>query len=250
MKKTILLICIALTFGITYAQKTPFLISSDDFQANTKTKAPLGYTNVSTEIGEDEYMTMYKKSSDFVILRLFNLDHFNQHKTFSKNSTQLSGIYQFENCNAVYFQKDGVSMLYLELLSLNASIELTSKKPLSKTDMEKIITELGVVKWGNSNKAAWPNEISASQQIDGVIISIEKQNPSTDGYIYEYHVKVQYSQKLVQSVERILAKYGGNIDVVNMDKFTFICASTDSMDALKKEFKDGEIIDFIYYRKQ
>lgn len=250
MKKIILVICIALTFGVTNAQKTPFLISSDDFKANTKTKAPLGYANVSIEIDDDSFVAMYKKASDFLFVRLYTLDHFNQHKTFSKNSTQHTGIYQLENCNAVYFQKDGVSILYLELLTINASVEVSAKKPLSKTDMEKIIAELGVVKWGNSNKAAWPNEISASQQIDGVLISIEKQNPSTDGYIYEYHVKVQYSQKLVQSVERILAKYGGNIDVVNMDKFTFICASTDSMDALKKEFKEGEIIDFIYYRKQ
>jgi hypothetical protein len=250
MKKIILAICIVFSFGVANAQKTPFLISSDDFQANTKGKSPLGYTNVSTEIGEDEYMTMYKKASDFVILRLFNLEHFNQHKTFSKNSTQNSGIYQLENCNAVYFQKDGVSILFLELLAINASVELSAKKILSKTDMEKIITELGVVKWGNSNKANWPSEITVPQQIEGVIISIEKKDPSTDGYIYEYHIKVQYSQKLIQSIDRILAKYGGGIDLVNMDKFTFICASTDSMDALKKEFKEGSEVNFIYYKKQ
>jgi hypothetical protein len=250
MKKIILVICLVLSLGIINAQKTPFLISSDDFQSNTKGKTLLGFANVSSEIGEDEFMAMYKKASDFVILRLFNLDHFNQHKTFSKNSTQHSGIYQLENCNAVYFQKDGVAVFYLELLGLNASIELTAKKPLSKIDMEKIIAELGVVKWKNSNKANWPSEISVAQQIEGVIMSIEKKDPSTDGYIYEYHVKVQYSQKLIQSIERILAKYGGSIDLVNMDKFTFICASTDSMDAFKKEFKEGAEVDFIYYRKQ
>lgn len=250
MKKIFLVICLALSLGFTNAQKTPFLIYSDDFQANTKGKSPLGYANVSIEIGEDEFMAMYKKASDFVILRLFNLEHFNQHKTFSKNSTQHSGIYQLENCNAVYFQKDGVSILYLELLGINGSVELTAKKPLSKADMEKIIADLGVVKWKNSNKANWPSEITVDQQLEGVIISIEKKDPSTDGYIYEYHVKMQYSQKVVQSVERILAKYGGSIDAIDMDKFTFICASTDSMDALKKNFREGEMIDFIYYRKQ
>ncbi len=250
MKKTILLICIALSLGFANAQKAAFLISSGEFQANTKTKAPLGYANVSTEIDESEYMTMYKKSSDFVILRLFDLDHFNQHKIFSKGSSQHSGVYQYENCNAVYFQKDGVSILYLELLAINGSIELTAKKPLSKAEMAKVIAELGVVKWSSANKVAWPSEISAAQQIDGVMLSIEKRDPSTDGYIYEYHVKMQYSQKVVQSVERILAKYGGSIDAINMDKFTFICASTDSMDAFKKEFKEGTEIDFIYYRKQ
>jgi hypothetical protein len=250
MKKIILVICLALSLGLTNAQKTPFLISSDDFQANTKGKSPLGYANVSLEIGEDEFMAMYKKASDFVILRLFNLEHFNQHKTFSKNSTQHSGIYQLENCNAVYFQKDGVSILYLELLGINASVEVSAKKPLSKIDMEKIIAELGVIKWKNSNKANWPSEISVAQQIEGVIMSIEKKDPSTDGFIYEYHVKVQYSQKLIQSIEHILAKYGGGIDLVNMDKFTFICASTDSMDALKKEFKEGSEVNFIYYKKQ
>lgn len=250
MKKTILIICIALSLGFANAQKAAFLISSDDFQANTKTKAPLGYANVSTEIGESEYMTMYKKSSDFVILRLFDLDHFNQHKTFSKNSTQHTGIYQLENCNAVYFQKDGVSILYLELLGINGSIELTAKKPLSKAEMENILAVIGVVNWKSSNKATWPTEISATQQIEGVILSIEKMDPSTDGFIYEYHVKVQYSQKLVQSVERILAKYGGGIDLVNMDKFTFICASTDSMETFKTGLKEGVEVDFIYYRKQ
>ena len=250
MKKIILVICLALALGFANAQKTPFLISSDDFQANIKNKAPLGYANVSIEIDDDSYVAMYKKASDFLFVRLYKLDHFNQHKTFSKNSTQLSGIYQLENCNAVYFQKDGVSILYLELLAINASVEVSAKKPLSKTDMEKIIAELGVITWKNSNKASWPSEITIAQQLEGVLISIEKQNPSTDGYIYEYHVKVQYSQKLVQSVERILAKYGGSIDAVDMEKFTFICASTDSMNALKKEFKEGEIIDFIYYRKQ
>ena len=116
--------------------------------------------------------------------------------------------------------------------------------------MEKIIAELGIIKWKNSNKANWPSEISIAQQIEGVVISIEKKDPSTDGYIYEYYVKVQYSQKVVQSVERILAKYGGSIDAVDMDKFTFICASTDSIDALKKEFKDGSEVNFIYYKKQ
>lgn len=250
MKKTILVICLALALGFANAQKTPFLISSDDFKANIKNKAPLGYANVNIEIDEDAFVSMYKKASDFLFLRLYNLDHFNQHKTFSKNSTQHSGIYQLENCNAVYFQKDGVSILYLELMDINASVEVSAKKPLSKTDMEKIIAELGVVKWKNSNKANWPSEITVAQQLEGVIISIEKKDPSTDGYIYEYHVKMQYSQKVVQSVERILAKYGGSIDAIDMDKFTFICASTDSMDALKKNFREGEMIDFIYYRKQ
>jgi len=250
MRKIILSLCIVFTLGAINAQKSSFLISSDEFQANTKTKTPLGYSNVSIEIDENEFTAMYKKASDFVILRLFNLEHFNQHKTFSKNSTQHSGIYQLENCNAVYFQKDGVAVLYLELLALNASIELTAKKPLSKAEMENILAIIGVVNWKNTNKATWPAEISLAQQIEGVIISIEKKDPSTDGYIYEYHVKVQYSQKLVQSVERILAKYGGSIDAIDMDRFSFICASTDSMEMLKTGFKEGEEISFIYYRKQ
>jgi hypothetical protein len=210
----------------------------------------MGYTNVSIEIDENEYMAMYKKASDFVILRLFDLNHFNQHKTFSKGSAQLSGVYQYENCNAVYFQKDGVAVLYLELLAINASIELTAKKPLSKVEMENILAVIDVVNWKSSNKATWPSEISAAQQIEGVILSIEKRDPSTDGYAYEYHVKMQYSQKLVQSVERILAKYGGSIDAIDMDKFTFICASTDSMETLKTGFKEGAEVNFIYYRKQ
>ena len=250
MKKIILFLCLATSIGIVHGQKTSFLVSSNDFQTNTKLKSPLGYANVSIEINDNEFVAMYKKASDFVILRLYDIDHFNQYKTFSKGSTQLSGVYQYENCNAVYFQKDGVSILYLELLAINGSIELTAKKPLSKAEMEKVIAELGVVKWSSANKVAWPSEISAAQQIDGVMLSIEKRDPSTDGYIYEYHVKMQYSQKVVQSVERILAKYGGSIDAINMDKFTFICASTDSMDAFKKEFKEGTEIDFIYYRKQ
>jgi hypothetical protein len=238
------------TLGAINAQKSSFLISSDDFQTYTKSKAPLGYTNANIEINENEFVSMYRKASDFVILRLFEINHFNQYKTFSKSSTQLSGVYQYGNCNAVYFQKDGVSVLYLELLAINASIELTAKKPLSKAEMEKIIAELGVTKWGNSNKVAWPAEISATQQIDGVLLSLEKKDSSTDGYIYEYHVKVQFSQKLVQSVERILAKYGGSIDSIDMDKFSFICASTDSMEMLKTGFKEGVEVDFIYYRKQ
>lgn len=243
-------LCLALSIGIAKAQKSPFLISKADFEIAAKSKTPMGYANVSIEMGADEYTAMYKKSADFVVLRMLNLNSFSQHKTFSKNSTQHTGIYQLENCNAVYFQKDGVSILYLELLGINASIELTAKKPLSKVEMEQIIADLGVTKWGSTNKMAWPAEISAAQQLDGVILSIEKQDPSTEGFIYEYHVKAQYSQKLVQSVERILAKYGGGIDLVNMDKFTFICSSTDSMEAFKKEFKEGAEVDFIYYREQ
>lgn len=250
MKKIILFLCLATSIGIVNGQKPSFLLTSDDFQIKTKAKAPLGYANVSIEINENEFVAMYKKASDFIILRLFDLDHFSQHKTFSKNSTQHTGIYQLENCNAVYFQKDGVSILYLELLGINGSVELTAKKPLSKVEMEKIIADLNVVNWSSSTKVAWPSEISAAQQVDGVMLSIEKKDPSTEGYVYEYHVKVQYSQKLVQSVERILAKYGGSIDAIDMDKFTFICASTDSMDTLKKGFKEGVEVDFIYYRKQ
>jgi hypothetical protein len=35
-----------------------------------------------------------------------------------------------------------------------------------------------------------------------------------------------------------------------MGTFTFICSSTDSFDFFKTGFKEGEEVQFIYYRKQ
>lgn len=235
------------SIGLAQAQKPKFLITSAEFETNMKTKSPLGYTYGDVEIGENEFVATFQKNSDFIIVRLKDLRFFSQYKTFSKTATQNSGLYQYQNCNVAYFQSMGVSMLYLELFPINGAIEISAKKPLSKAEMEKIVDELALAKWENATR--WPTEITPENQLDGVLLSVEKKEASTEGFAYEYHVKVQYSQKLIASVERIIAKYGGGLDVINMDKFTFICSVTDSMDSLKKDFKEGVEIEFVYYRK-
>lgn len=236
-----------MSVGLTQAQKPKFMMTSAEFENNMKSKSPLGYTYGDVEIGENEYVATFQKNSDFILVRLKDLRYFSQYKTFSKTATQNSGLYQYQHCNAAYFQSMGISMLYLELFPINGSIEISAKKPLSKAEMEKIVDELDLAKWENTTH--WPTEITSDNQLDGVLLSVEKKEASTEGFAYEYHVKIQYSQKLIQSVERIIAKYGGEIDLVRMGNFIFICAVADNMESLKKGFKEGESVDFIYYRK-
>lgn len=236
-----------ISIGFAQAQKPKFMMTSAEFESNMKTKSPLGYAYGGVEIGENEFVATFQKNSDFILVRLKDLRYFSQYKTFSKTATQNSGLYQYQNCNVANFQSMGLSMLYLELLPINGSIEISAKKPLSKAEMEKIVDELGVAKWENTTH--WPSEITSDNQLDGVLLSLEKKEASTEGFAYEYHVKVQYSQKLIASVERIIAKYGGGIDLVRMGNFIFICGVADTMESLKKGFKEGESVEFIYYRK-
>jgi hypothetical protein len=138
----------------------------------------------------------------------------------------------------------------VELIALNACLTVTAKKPLDQSLLDKITESLTLTSWKSPEGITWPAEIPANQRIQGMIRSIEKQEASTEGYAYEYHVVAAWNKTLVESVEKILTQYSGGLDVTNMGTFTFICSSTDSFDFLKTGFKEGEEVQFIYYRKQ
>jgi len=235
---------------LTQAQNNSILLTPDEFESRMQAARPGGYGFGGIELDENELSALFFKGEDVINIRIMGLSHFGDYVVFSKKAQKKSGEYSLQNCRAYYFSDAEYSTLYLELIPQNACLTLTAKKPLDQNSCDKLVESLNLGNWKAPAGINWPAEILPAQRIQGMIRSIEKQDASTEGYAYEYHVVVSWNKTLVESVGKILTQYNGGLDVTDMDKFTFICSSTDSFDFLKTGFREGEEVRFIYYRKQ
>ncbi len=250
MKKLLFLCLFLAAISILRSNENQFLLNSKDFESKLLKSTSLGYKLVSTEMAENEYLAMYKNGNDFITVRLIELKRFKDYKVNEKNYKDFSGLYKFQECNAVFFIMSGMSSLNIEVLKLNASLEITSTKLIGKTNLEKFTDEIGILNLAPSKNAKiiWADEIPNDLKLEGNLIEIRKDDAGTEGYKYAYFVKIQFSKELLNSIDKILKKFGAGIDLINTEKFTLICSSTDSYEQLTK-FKTGEIVEFVYYRK-
>jgi len=70
---------------------------------------------------------------------------------------------------------------------------------------------------------------------------------STEGYAYEYQVKVKNNEKLVPAIRKVVSVCGGDISMIQCQNFTMLCGMTDTMEGLKT-LKPNEPVFFVYYK--
>lgn len=98
----------------------------------------------------------------------------------------------------------------------------------------------------------WPDEIPAEARINSTVLSIDKQPASTDGFQYEYHVVALMNDDLIAELERILSHYDSK-DLMNVkinESFIFICGNAENIKWLKEDKRNGDAVEFIYYKNE
>jgi len=84
-------------------------------------------------------------------------------------------------------------------------------------------------------------------RLEADLISVEKLEATTEGYQYEYHVRVKNNDLLIPAIRKVTSTCGGDISMIEHKNFTLICGDTDSIEGLKS-MKTEQSILFIYYK--
>lgn len=240
------LILIALLFSTTAFSQIQ--LSFIEFKNWIQQKAPTGYTATDFNDETGSYSAMLVKGDILVTVSLNDIQQLDDDLR-PLRSTSKPIEYERNGIRSLYAE-GSVRMLYLQLPSINATLILgTANANLKKADLEKISDALGAsnIQPVKSASNSWPSEIPSQLRLETDLISIQKMEASTEGYEYEYHVKVKNDKNLIPAINKVTNVCGGDLSMTKFKNFTLICADTDSMDGLQS-IKAGETVVFIYYK--
>lgn len=249
MKRIITALIFALVSTASFAQaKLP--VTFADFQAWAKQIKIAGYPLIESEQDGADYSAMLGSGPNKAFqIRLMGINRFEEYKMTNKDAV----VYTLNGFNAVNYTFANVTFLTLELPRAQASITYAMNGKISKVTMEDLALKSNLQNLKATTSATnapgvkWPQIIPADLQISNVE-SIK--SLGTDGtYKDVIEVKATMCPALISSVEILLNKYNGELNLTSTDKLDFICQEAESLPQLKQDFKNGETVSFMYYIK-
>lgn len=234
------------------------MIQFSDFQSWAQGLSIGGCTFVVAEQeGEPEYGEKVNYNAEYRCGQsgyILNFGELSEYQSYLMMAKSTGGApFQLAGNNAVYIENDmgnrKMGMLAVEYKSLNANVVIIAMPAKDKAKMIDLFKQLSFSSLQSDVAVDWPSEIPADARINATILKIEKQNPSTDGFDYEYHVKAVMNDKLISELERIKAKYGDDLYGIKIgDEFVFICSNSEAIEYLKEDFRENDHVSFIYYK--
>ncbi len=227
------------------------LITFDDFKTwmNSVNFEGHQYTKEATAIDERSFVAYFANTKDQSVIQIQASD---VSSDFERLAGKTAKIYQYKGYKTALNNASGMATaITLEVKSLNLWFTIGVMGSKNQAYMESLVDKSKILTIKPSkmeNNIQWPQEINTDERLLVDIKSIKKETASTEGYKYEYHVEVIKNAKLLPAIDNIIKQFGGDLTLVNMANKDFICASTDSYEALKA-MKEGELIKFIYYIK-
>jgi hypothetical protein len=249
MKRLFFAIIFVLTSIVNFAQ-TKLPVSFIDFQAWAKEIKITGYKLFGCEQDGADYTAMLGGGPEkFFQIRLMNISQFSEYKMVSKDAA----IYNFNGYKAVSYTFANNTVLTIELPQAQAAITFAMGGKIAKSNMEELASKSNLLNLKASKLGAntpgvkWPDFIPSDMRLNSV--ESVKQLGSDGTYKDVIEVKATMGQQLIESIQSILKKYGGNLNPLNTEKLDFICSEAENIDQLKSDFKNGQLVSFIYYIK-
>ncbi len=248
--KKSLIITLIITTNSIFAQ-TEKLITFDDFKTWMSSINFDGhqYVTEGTAIDERSFVAYFANLKDQSVIQVQASDVSSDFERIAGNTAK---IYQYKGYKTALNNASGMATaISLDVKPLNLWFTIGVMGSKNQAYMESLVDKSKILTIKPSkmeNNIQWPQDINADERLLADIKSIKKETASTDGYKYEYHVRVIKNEKLLPAIDKIVAQFGGDLTLVNMANKDFICSSTDSYEALKT-MKDGEVVNFIYYIK-
>ncbi len=142
MKKVIFsLLLVVFVLSQSEAQLKPITISFEEFGSWMKTLTPMGYPFTETGKNGEEYLATFLKAKELKMIgiTLSPLSSFDDYKKFKGVSP-----YDLKGHRAAFYGTQGFWNLSVELLNLNAVMQVTSVYiEVKQEDLEKIVMESG-----------------------------------------------------------------------------------------------------------
>jgi acetylglutamate kinase len=162
--------------------------------------------------------------------------------------------YLFDGNNAVYYNSSDNSFLAVEYKQQEYCVSIAATGKVDKAFLESILTKanpkvLYSLSASSSSDISWPKSIPASFRLTNVT-DIEKMSP--DGYYTEiYELKAKLSNELIEELKGLMAKYNTTSlsESIKEGNAQLICTDAETIDQLKEQFKQGEIVRFMIYKK-
>ncbi len=223
-------------------------MSYDEFRNWVQSKSPAGFSATDFNDESGSYSAMLVKGTRLVTISLNDVEQLDDDLRPLK-STGKPVEYE-RNGHRCVFSGGEVKVLYVQLLAINATVMLGSMDPkITRADLEKMTDDMDInsLKPLVTSANSWPAEIPAALRLDADLISVEKLEASTEGYLYEYHVLVKNNEKLVPAIRKVASECGGDISMTQYQNFTMLCGVADTMEGLR-EMEANEPILFVYYK--
>ncbi len=154
-------------------------------------------------------------------------------------------ISQGNNAKAVLF--------YVENPDIPAAVRILMSPGVSKDKVVEIYKSFDFFELKKIAAKAinWPAVIPAEAQIKATIVKIDNSASSIGGYVKEIKVVAVMNDKLISELKRIQKQYNTpSLTVIKVSrKIDFVCASAESIGNLKRDFRENDEIEFIYYAK-
>lgn len=248
MLKSLKLLLAFSVFMIANSAFSQIQMSYEEFRNWLQTKSPAGYSATDFNDESGSYSAMLVKGNQLVTISLNDVEQLDDDLTPLRSTGK---PVQYErNGHRCVFSGGEVKVLYVQLLAINATVILGSMDPkITRPELEKMADALDIdnLKPVITTANSWPAEIPAALRLDADVISVEKQEASTEGYLYEYHVMVKNNEKLVPAIRKVISECGGDISMTQFQNFTMLCGMADTMEGLK-QMEASEPILFVYYK--
>lgn len=249
MKRAFFTTIFVLASMANFAQ-TKLPVAFSDFQAWAKQIKISGYQFIECAQDGTDYTAMLGSGpAKFFQIRLGDISRFNEYKMICKDAA----VYTLNGYKAVNYTFANNTLLTIELPQAQAAITFAMNGKIAKSVMEDLASKSNLPNLKVSKQAAnapgvkWPAIIPEDMRISNVE-SIK--TLGTDGtYKDVIEVKATMGPQLVESIQAILKKHEGELYLINTEKLDFICSEAENIDQLKANFKNGQLVSFIYYIK-
>ena len=255
-----MLMLMVLAFA-TQAQHFSDKIKFADFEkwASTQKPGSLVFSDCEhegdAEYNEDVvYRANYGSKGNGLSISLGDLGEFSSYKMYGKSKGEEPFTHNGHEMVYVPMEaKYSSAMLCIKVPKAHCSVTLMAMPLISKEEMKKLVDKIKFNDLIGAGEAAvaWPTEIPEKARLNCTLIKIEKQNASTDGVAYEYHVFAQMGQELIDAIKKVTSTYGGSMESTHIDgKFIFMCAEAQDIESLKQYKRNGKPVEFIYYKNE
>lgn len=256
MQKVILIVLILLS-SLTFAQGPEMPMTFGDFKSWVEGVDFPGFTRTEVYAAEGVFAADYENASSEIIS--LNLNVPEDFYTFKQMTGNMDlEPYEYDGFTVVYSPiNDQMSFFSIKADQMDATITLFCMPVKTQSEMEALFDAIGLgydgtagEETGSSSSAEWPGEITEDMRLGGTIKQISKQNPSTDGVVYQYAVYASMGPELIESLKYLMKKYNGTLNLIDMGDFWLICLDAGNIDDLGQWKNEGDAVEFIYYKKQ
>ena len=172
---------------------------------------------------------------------------------FKTNAQPINGIVKciFNGRNAAFMSNNDASYLVVEFKENEICVGVATTGKVEKSFLENIITKANPLllksKSASIDQTNWPIAIPAALKIPGVT-TITKQ--AADGIFKEtYKVIAKMIPEIISTLKSLMSKYNTKTltDGIKEKNVQLICSDAENMQQLTESFKNGQVINFIYY---